>query len=107
MMYVDFVAGDKDYRLRLSVRNTVALEKQLGKNPIAIFGDGEEIPTITTMVHILHAALQQYHHGITLVDAYDIFETWLADGHTMTEFLTVIIDVYKASGIIKGEDEKN
>ena len=42
MMYADFTAGNKDYKLRLSVRATVALERQLGCNPLAIFG---KIPT--------------------------------------------------------------
>lgn len=107
MMYVDYAAGGKEYKLRLSVRNTVALEKQLGMNPLAIFGDGNTIPTITVMVQILHASLQQYHHGITVNDAYDIFESWLEDGNTSTDFLPIIVEIYKVSGIIKKDEEKN
>ena len=72
MMYIDFTAGNKDYKLRLSIRATVALEKQLGVNPLMIFGNGETIPTITTMVQVLHAALQQYNHGISMDDAYSV-----------------------------------
>ena len=105
MMYVDFTAGNKEYKLRLNIRNTVALEKQLGCNPLMIFNDGDTIPTITTMVSVLHAALQQYNHGITLNDAYNIFEEWLNDGHTVVDFLPIIIDVYKVSGIIKQDEE--
>lgn len=105
MMYVDFTAGNKEYKLRLNIRNTVALEKQLGCNPLMIFNEGDTIPTITTMVNVLHAALQQYNHGITLNDAYTIFEDWLNDGHTVVDFLPIIIDVYKVSGIIKQEAE--
>lgn len=108
MMYVDFNAGNKDYKLRLSTRNTINLEKQLGCNPLAIFGNGTEIPTITTMVQILYASLQQYHHGITLSDAYDIFDEYLAEGHAATDFIEVLIEIYKVSGLIKTEDlEKN
>ena len=105
MNYVEFHAGDKDYRLKLSTRSTVSLEKQLGCNPVAIFGSGDTIPTITTMVRILHASLQSYEHGITLEDAYDIFDKWLEDGQVMTEFIAVIIDIYKASGILKDTEE--
>ena len=105
MNYVAFHAGDKDYRLKLSTRSTVSLEKQLGCNPVAIFGSGDTIPTITTMVRILHASLQSYEHGITLEDAYDIFDKWLEDGHVMTDFISVIIDIYKASGILKDTEE--
>ena len=76
MVYVDFTAGNKDYKLRLNTRNTVALEKALGCNPLAIFGNGEEIPTITTMVSILYFSLQQLNHGISLDEAYNIFDSY-------------------------------
>lgn len=112
MLYFDFEAGNKAYKLRLNTRNTVMLEKLLGCNPLSIFGDGDTIPTVTAMVNILYAALQQYHHGITLNDAYDIFDDYIADGHGATDFIPVILEVYKASGIIKeaahsGDTEKN
>lgn len=106
MMYLDFTAGNKDYKLRLSTRNTIMLEKQLGCNPLAIFGSGDTIPTITQMVNILYASLIQYNHGISLNDAYDIFDAYLADGHAMTDFIQVIVDIYKTSGLIKTEETK-
>lgn len=108
MLYVDFTAGNKDYKLRLNTRNTVLLEKQLGCNPVAIFGSGEgldALPPITTMVAILHASLQQYQHGISLNDAYDIFDKWLDDGHATTDFLNVIMELYQVSGIIPKANE--
>ena len=100
MNYIDFSAGNKDYKLRLNTRSIVLLEKQLGCNPLSIFGDGSTIPQITVMVAILNASLQQYNHGISLNDAYDIFDTWLADGHATTDFIPIILEIYKASGII-------
>lgn len=106
MLYVDFTAGNKDYKLRLSTRNIVALEKQLGCNPLSIFGNGDTMPTITTMVQVLNASLQQYNHGITLNDAYSIFDDFLNDGNTMTDFIPVIVSVYKVSGLIKNDEIK-
>ena len=108
MMFVDFHAGDKDYKLRLNTRNIAMLEKQLGCNPLAIFGNGETLPQITTMVQILYASLIQYNHGISLDDAYAIFDDYLADGNTATDFITVLLDIYKVSGLIKKDsNEKN
>ena len=108
MMYVDFHAGDKDYKLRLSTRNTVMLEKQLGCNPLAIFGNGETLPTVTQMVQILYCSLIQYNHGISLDDAYQIFDDYLADGNSATDFITVLLEIYKVSGLIKKDSiEKN
>lgn len=110
MLYIDFKAGEKEYKLRMTTRAVVALEKQLGCNPISIFSNEEDIPTVTAMVQILHAALQQYEHGITLNDAFDIFDKWIADGNTATDFIPVILDIYKVSGLLQGDtktDEKN
>lgn len=105
MMYVDFTAGNKDYKLRLTTRGVVALEKQLGCNPLMIFGNGDKVPTITTMVQVLNAALQPMNHGITLDDAYDIFDEYLNDGHIVTDFIAVIVEIYKVSGLIKNSGE--
>lgn len=107
MMYVEFNVADKEYKLRLNTRNIVSLEKSLGCNPLAIFGSGDTIPTITTMVAILHASLQQYQHGITMNDAYDIFDKWLDDGHNSIDFISVIVELYKVSGLMKEESQKN
>lgn len=55
------------------------------------------------MVQILHSSLTQYQHNITLNDAYDIFDEWLEEGNSTTDFIPVILEIYKVSGIIKGE----
>ena len=106
MNYIEFSAGNKDYKLRLNTRNTILLEKQLECNPLSIFGNGDTIPTVTIMVAILHASLQQYNHGISLNDAYDIFDSWLDEGHSTTDFIPIILEIYKASGIIP-DDKQN
>ena len=106
MMYTELTAGNKEYRLRLNTRAIVTLERQLGCNPLSIFGDGDTIPSVTTMVAILHASLQPYNHGITMNDACDIFDEYLEE-HQMTDFLQVIIDIYKVSGLIKDAEVKN
>lgn len=107
MNFIDFEVGNKTYKLRLNTRAIVLLEKQLGCNPLSIFGaNNDTIPTITVMVYILHASLQQYNHGINLNDAYDIFDDYLADGHSSVDFIPVILDIYKASGLIPKENKE-
>lgn len=104
MNYIDFTAGGKEYKLRLNTRNLIALEKQIGMSPLAIF-DGETLPTITTMVAILWASLQQLNHGIGMNEAYDIFDAYLEE-HDAMEFYMTIIDIYKVSGLMK-DNSKN
>jgi hypothetical protein len=110
-MYYEFSAGSKEYKLRLNTRNIVELEKKLGCNPLMIFGkDGDVVPTFSVMAVILHASLQTYHHGLKLDDAYDILDAYIEDGNTSIEFVKVIMEIYKASGIAPrdvGADEKN
>ena len=74
MLFTTFTVKDNEYKLRLNARNIVNLEKQIGCNPISIFGTGDTIPSITTMVHILHNSLQQYQANITLEKTYSIFD---------------------------------
>lgn len=106
-MYFDFEAGNKAYKLRLTTRAVMALEAKIGCNPMMIFGTGgNRIPTITEMVNILHNSLTHFNHGITFNDAMNIFDEWLADGHTPTDFIAVIVDVYKVSGIIPNTTEE-
>ena len=107
MSYINFEVGNESYKLRLNTRNIVLLEKQLGCNPLSIFGNGDKVPTITVMVSVLHASLQQYNHGISLNDAYDIFDKYLDEGHSSIDFIPVILDIYKASGIVPKDTEKN
>lgn len=107
MNYVDFVAGNENYKLRLNTRAIITLEKQIDGNPLSIFGSGNRVPSITEMVAILHAALQQYQHNITITKAQDIFDQYLEDGNTVIDFIPVILEIYRASGIISGNDEKN
>lgn len=111
MLYYEFEAGNKQYKLRINTRSVIQLEKVLGCNPLGIFGDGETLPTVTMMVTVLHAALQQYHHGISMNDAFDIFDNYIEDGNNVTDFVQVILEVYQVSGIIPKVDgtetEKN
>ena len=108
MNYIDFEVGNKTYKLRLNTRAVVMLERQIGCNPLSIFGaTGDTVPTVTTMVTVLHSALQQYNHGITVNDAYDIFDKYL-ESHSTVDFLPVILELYKVSGLIpKDTEEKN
>lgn len=106
MMYYDFEAGGETYKLRLNTRQTCVLEQMLGKNPIMIFS-GDSLPMISDMCAVLHASLQELNHNISMQKVYDIFDAYLADGHTPSDFVSVILEVYKVSGLLEGGEAKN
>lgn len=110
MLFYELTVGDKTYKLRLNTRNIVSLEKQINKGALTIFGNGDTVPSVAEMVAVLNCSLQQYQHNITMNEAYDIFDSWLSEGHTIDEFIYIIIEVYRVSGLFKntnGESEKN
>lgn len=107
-MYFDFEAGNKAYKLRLTTKAIMALESKIGCNPMMVFSaSGNRVPTVTEMIHILHNSLTAMQHGITFDKAVEIFDTWLNEGHTPTEFVKVIIGVYKVSGIFPKDTEED
>lgn len=107
MLYTIFTVGNTEYKLRLNTRNLISLEKQINRGALTIFGDGDRVPSIAEMVAILHCSLQQYQHNITLNDAYEIFDKWVEEGNPITDFIAIIVDIYKVSGLFREEQEKN
>lgn len=106
MLFKEFEVGGRTYKLAMNTRSVIELEKKMGCNPIAVFGDGDRVPTVTDMINILSAALQRFEHGLTQNDAISIFDTWLDEGHNIAEFIPIILDVYKVSGLISSENEE-
>lgn len=107
MMYFDFETNEQTYKLRLTTKTTMELEKKIGGNPLSIFGSGSRIPSVTEMVTILWASMQDQQHGVTFEKAMNIFQNYIEnEDHTVTDFIAVIVGIYRASGIIAREDEQ-
>lgn len=103
-MYYEFKVGNETYNLRLPTKEIINLEKEIGMNPLMIFGkNGDNIPTITVMVAILFASMKQLNHGITKDKVYEIFDKYIEE-NSIESFGEVILEIYKVSGLIK---EKN
>lgn len=102
MNYYTFTVGNKEYKLRLGTRAVVNLEKRLGKNPIDVFTSltGNQLPKTTDMMYILHASMEQLNHGVSIDSVYDIYDEYLEEGHTLADFINVVLDVFKMSGLI-------
>lgn len=110
-MYVEFTAGERTYKLRLTTRGIVSLEKKLGYNPLQMFMNIDEdvLPKFGDMITVLHQTLQAYEHGITEDDAYEIYDAYVADGHTMWDLVPLLIEVFREAGFLPKEegDSKN
>ena len=105
MIYSDLEIGDKMLKLRLDSRGCVALEKKLGKAPLTIFMNIEnELPLLGDMITILQAALQKFQTGYTMDKTYDLYDEYVEGGGTQTDFIKVVMDIFKVSGYFKESD---
>lgn len=107
MNYINFSAGEKEYKLALTTRGMVELEKKIGCNPVnlLIAASDDRVPQISEMVAVLWASMQKYNHGVKFDDCYDIFDEWLDDGNKVVEFLDIIVEIYQVSGLIGDSEE--
>ena len=113
-MYTELTIGYETYKLRLTTKSSIALEKALGYNPLMLLMriDAGEMPKLNDVLVILQGMLQTYHHGMNLDRVYDLFDKYVAEGHTMFDLIPVFVEVFQTSGYLgkpgeEVEDEKN
>ena len=108
MFYYSLKIKDKEYKCKLATKNLVNLEHRLGINPLNVLTSISEsnLPKLEPLLIILHESLQSLEHGISMDDVYDIYDSYIECGNTFVDFIPVIMDIYKTSGLIK-EDKKS
>lgn len=116
-MYVELIIGGESYKLRLTTKASVALEKALGYNPISMLMDIDNgvMPKLNDVLIMLQVMLQTYHHGYSMDKVYDLFDKYVADGKGMFDLIPVFVEVFQQSGYLstgatkgdEGESEKN
>lgn len=109
MIYTTLKIGEKEYRLRMSSAKVVEVEKTIGKNPLDILIDAQrgQLPLMSDTMAIFWGALTYYQHGIKREAVYDIYDEYIAEGNTYTDFiLNVLLDIFITAGYFKKEDIK-
>lgn len=107
-MFSELIIGGETYKLRLTTRTSISLEKALGYNPLSMFMSMDEghMPKMGDMLIILHSMLQAMHHGISLDKTYDLFDTYVADGHNLFDLVPVFLEVFQNSGYMAKPGEE-
>lgn len=102
MLYTELYIGGDAYKLRLTTKASVALEKALGYNPISMLMaiDNGEMPKLADVLIMLHSMLQTYHHGYSLDRVYDLFDKYVAEGKGMFDLIPVFVEVFQNSGYL-------
>ncbi|MBD2861598.1 DUF6096 family protein [Paenibacillus oceani] len=101
MRYVSFEMGGNEYKLRLTAQTTMELEKRLGgQNPLNMLMAVEsgQMPPQTSVLLTLHAAMQKFHHGMTLQKVMEQYDEYVDSGKDYTDLIPVITEVFEVSG---------
>ena len=110
MNFVQFNVGEKELKLRLDTKNTVALEKVLGTSPVneLMKCASGKMPTMDFVVTTLHASLQKLEHGYTMNKVYDLLDEYFDDGNTLIDIIPELLKVFQSAGLLpKGEDDEH
>lgn len=113
-MFTELLIGGESYKLKLTTKTSIMLERALGYNPISMLLDVEKgkMPKLNDVLIILQAMLQTYHHGLNMDKVYDLFDKYVEDGGSMFDLIPVFVEVFEHSGYIsskqasEGEDEE-
>lgn len=108
MNYILLTIGENEYKLTLTTKGCVQLERVLGYNPVQLLLelDSGKLPKLSDMIMVLNVMLSQYQHGITIDKVYDIIDAFKADGHQIFELIPIFTDVFKQSGFIAPDAEE-
>lgn len=114
-MFTELTINGETYQLRLTTRTSVQLEKALGFNPLDILiamEDGK-MPKLSDCLIILQYMLLSMNHGFNADKTMELYDSYIAEGHTMLELIPIFMDVFKDSGYFNEdatateEDAKN
>lgn len=108
MKHVLWRVDGQEYKLRLGVADILALEKRMnGRNPMDMLMQIERgrMPSLTAVLAVIHAAMQQLNHGVTMQDINKIYERYLKAGGTYTDLIPVVMEVFEDAGFFKSNPE--
>ena len=97
------ISDEKELKLRLSSHQATKVEEKIGMNLLKIFmpkaGEEFTLPPLKVMLLLVHGALQQYEHGYSFEDVYDLYDEYVDNGGDQATFMTdVLMPLFEVSG---------
>lgn len=92
------VAGE-EYKLKLSTSGICKLEEKLKMGLMDVLETSKNMPPLSIMLTVTHAALKEQHSGIKQVDVEKMFDKYIEEGGSQLKFFTdVFMGIYQVSG---------
>lgn len=106
--FATWEVGGETYRLKLNTATICQLEEKFKTNLMNLLGSDNDIPALSNMLYVTHAAMKNYHHGIKLEDVKTMYDTYLSEGGSLISFfMDVFMPIYQVSGFFTGSVESN
>ena len=109
MLYTEFKVGSQEFKLRATAASIIELEKKLGgRNPLQVLMTVEngDIPSVGSLLLILHASMQKYHHGMTFEKVLELYDDYVDAGNAYTDLIPVMVDTFRTSGFFKSASQE-
>ena len=95
-----FTVGGETYKLRLTAKSIMEIEKRLGK-PLFKALETIQDNMVETITTILWGAMQPFHAGFTTEKAIELFDRYIDEGHSIEELMQEVNRLFEASGFFK------
>ena len=97
--FVFWDIGNESLKLKLTTPQVLELEKRYRKNLISMLGDEDNIPPLTTMLQVIHAAALPWRHVIKLKNIIELYDKYQEQGGTQ---INLYIDIYMQIFMVSG-----
>ena len=98
-LFVFWEVGGTQYKLKLRPSAITSLEHKFRCNLLNLMGNMDDMPTLTTMLQITHAAMEEWHHGLKFKRVEELYGKWIDEGGSMLQFyVEVFMKIYSVSG---------
>ena len=92
--------GGEEYKLKLSLKASAAIEKKLGRSLQASIDDADDNP-LEMLITVMWGAMQAFHPEISIEEVADLLEQYLDEGHSVEELMDEIKVMFETSPFFK------
>ena len=89
------VTDEKRVEATFDISSGCNCGRKIGMNLLKIFmpeaGEEFTLPPLKVMLLLVHGALQQYEHGYSFEDVYDLYDEYVDNGGDQTTFMTEVL----------------
>lgn len=101
--FIIWKIGEEEYRLKLTTGEISRLEQMYGGSLINLLNTETGMTPLCTMLDITHGGLQKFNSNIDRSDVNDMFDRYIDEGGSQTEFLSdILIPLFQVSGFFSG-----